>query len=278
MHARKLSCRRRSACRPHCCPHPSIGTRSRATLCRLQPPRACASPACSRSSDAQGGTLGFVLGPVVGRHYAQHRVVQDFLGDVRQHPLCVEPCCARAAQVVRPESRRDPLALGPAAQPRLYTGVRGRTEDKLTGLVLAAQQRERLARERHPVRSVVLRTLLRDVPAIVVHVRPTRALRLANALPVRSRKRRSGVCAELVCQSLRSSSSVSTRSREVSAPPRARWTTDRQGRSRDSRHRRRSAVRSSGSTGHGSPRQAHAPRRSGAARAVPRRARGCAAL
>jgi len=43
--------------------------------------------------------FGFVVGPVVDRHYALHRVVQDLLGDMGQHPERVEPGCARAAQV-----------------------------------------------------------------------------------------------------------------------------------------------------------------------------------
>ena len=47
----------------------------------------------------------FVVGPVVDRHDALHRVVQDFLGDMRQHPERVEARCACAAQVMRPECR-----------------------------------------------------------------------------------------------------------------------------------------------------------------------------
>ncbi len=62
--------------------------------------------------------------------------------------------CARAAKVVRPERRGDPLAFAPAAKPRLYTGVRDRTEDELAGLILAAQQRERPARERRSVSGI----------------------------------------------------------------------------------------------------------------------------
>src|SRR6266478_6255494 len=91
---------------------------------------------------------------------------------MRQHSERVKPRSARPAQIVRPERRRDPLALAPPAEPRLYAGVCRRPKDEPAGLILTAQQRERLARERHPVCAMIFRVFLRDVPALAEHVRP----------------------------------------------------------------------------------------------------------
>jgi len=76
---------------------------------------------------------------------------------------------------------------------------------------------------------MIFRVFLRDVPAIAEHVRPGRTLRLTDPLPVRSRKAKEGRVRRTACQSLRSSSSVSTDRARFSAPPRARWTADRRG-------------------------------------------------
>jgi hypothetical protein len=49
--------------------------------------------------------FGLVIGAVVDCHHTLHRVVQDLLGDVREHPERIEARGARAAQVMRTECR-----------------------------------------------------------------------------------------------------------------------------------------------------------------------------